>query len=307
LILIAVIIALIFAPLVDFLEKKRVPRLLTTIFIYLFILAVVVGLVIPLAPVLSQEVNALLQKLPDYYDKINQYFNISNKSLEEIIKSFLINWLSVPGTATKGLFSIVGTIFGSILVVILIFVIAFYLNSQKKILREIIKKITPTKYHQAMERMGDLIQKDIGGWARGLLIGALVVGVLDYIGLLVVGVKFALLLGVLGALGELIPWVGTWAVSIFTVLVALVQSPLQALMIAIYYLLVQQLQGNFVVPKLMQRFVGLNPLLVIIAVLVGGKLAGVAGLVLAVPLLTIVIILIKEYLHIKQEKLLDKS
>jgi predicted PurR-regulated permease PerM len=78
-------------------------------------------------------------------------------------------------------------------------------------------------------------------------------------------------------------------------------------MIAIYYLLVQQLQGNFVVPKLMQRFVGLNPLLVIIAVLVGGKLAGVAGLVLAVPLLTIVIILIKEYLHIKQEKLLDKS
>lgn len=307
LLLIAIIIALIFAPLVDFFEKKKVSRVLITILIYLFILVVIVGLVIPLAPVLSREVNALLQKLPDYYDKINQYFSISNKSWEEITRNFLINWISAPGTATKGFFSVVGTVFGSIFVVVLIFVISFYLNSQKYTLKEIIKKIIPVKYHQATERMADLIQKDIGGWARGLLISALVVGVLNYIGLLVVGIKFALLLAVLAALGELIPWVGTWIAAIFTILVALLQSPIQALIITVYYLIVQQIQGNFVVPKLMQRLVGLNPLLVIIAILIGSKLAGMAGLILAVPVLTIIMILVKEYLRIKQEKLLDKS
>jgi len=307
LLLIAIIIALIFVPLVDFLEKKKISRLLTTILIYLFILVVIVGLAIPLAPVLSHEINALLQKLPDYYDKINQYFSISNKSWDQITKNFLINWISSPGVATKGFFSVLGTVFGWILVAVLIFVISFYLTLQKQALKEIFKKIMPSRYHHAMERMTDLIQRDIGGWARGLLIGALVVGVLNYIGLLAVGIRFALLLAVLGALGEMIPWVGTWVVSIFTILVALVQSPLQALIIAIYYLLVQQIQGNFITPKLMQRFVGLNPLLVIIAILIGSKLAGIAGLILAVPILTIIIILVKEYLHIKQEKLLDKS
>ena len=307
LLLIAIIIALIFAPLVDFFEKKRISRLLTTTLIYLFVLVVIVGLVIPAVPVLSREVNTLLQKLPDYYDKINQYFSISNKSWEEITRNFLINWISTPGTATKGFFGVVGTVFGSIVVAVLIFVISFYLNSQKYALKEIIKKIIPVKYRQATEQMADLIQKDIGGWARGLLISALVVGVLSYIGLSVVGIKFALLLAVMAALGELIPWVGTWIAAIFTILVALLQSPLQAVIIAIYYLIVQQIQGNFVTPKLMQRLVGLNPLLVIIAILIGSKLAGMAGLILAVPVLTIIMILVKEYLRIKQEKLLDKS
>jgi len=307
LLLIAIIIALIFVPLVDFLEKKKVSRLLTTVLIYLFILVVIVGLVIPAVPVLSHEVNALLQRLPDYYDKINQYFSISNKSWGEVTRNFLINWISAPGTVTKGLFGVVGTVFGWILVVVLIFVISFYLTLQKQALKEIFKKIMPSRYHHAMERMADLIQKDVGGWVRGLLIGALVVGVLSYIGLLAVGIKFALLLAVLAALGELIPWIGQWVVAIFTILVALVQSPIQALIIAVYYLFIQQIQGNFISPKLMQRLVGLNPLLVIIAILIGSKLAGMAGLILAVPILTIVIILVKEYLHIKQEKLLDKS
>lgn len=307
LILTAIIIAFIFTPLVDWLEKKKVPRLLTTILIYLFILLVVVGLIIPLGPVLSHEVSTLLQKLPDYYDKLNQYFSISDKSWDQIARSFFINWINTPGAATKGLFGILGTVLGGVVATLLVFVISFYLTLQRQTLQEVGKKILPKKYHAAVGRMVDLMQKDVGGWAQGLLIIAVMVGILNYIGLLAVGVKFALLLAVLGAMGMIIPWVGTWVASILAVLVALLQSPLQALIIAIYYLLVQEFTGHIVFPKLMQRTVGLDPIVVIVVALIGARLGGAIGLILAIPILTIIIILVKEYLRIKQEKLLDKS
>ncbi|MCX6740932.1 MAG: AI-2E family transporter [Candidatus Parcubacteria bacterium] len=247
------------------------------------------------------------QKLPDYYNTINRYFNISNQSWDQITRSFFINWISTPGAATKGIFGVLGTVLGGVVASVLVFVISFYLTLQKQAPKEMVKKIVPIKYHAAVGRMADLMQKDVGGWARSLLITAVAVGILNYIGLLAVGVKFALLLAVLGAVGEIIPWVGTWIASALAVLVALLQSPLQAVIIAVYYLLVQEITGHFVFPKLMQRTVGLNPIVVIVVALIGARLGGAIGLILAIPILTIIIILVKEYLRIKKERLLDRS
>jgi predicted PurR-regulated permease PerM len=147
-----------------------------------------------------------------------------------------------------------------------------------------------------------LIQKDIGAWGRGLLVLCLVVGLMDYIGLKILGVNFALALAVLAGVLEVVPWLGPWLAGIPAVVVALTQSPIKALMVAILYIAVQQIENNLIVPQVMRRAIGLNPLLVILILLIGAKLAGPAGIILAVPIVTIIVILIKEYLRIKGEQ-----
>jgi len=302
----AVILSLIFSPIVDILERKKVPRLLSTVLIYLLLLVILVGVVVPLIPVFSRELNFLIQKIPDYYNQINQYFSVSDKNLSEVIQNLISKWFSQPGLTTKGIFNILGTVFGWIFVVIMIFVLSFYLTVQKQALKETIKKIVPEKYKTAVVHMIDLIQKDVGGWARGLVMGALFIGIVNYIGFTIMGIKFALLLAFLAMIGELIPWIGPWVVGILSVLVALIQSPLQAIMVAVFYFLAEQLEGNLIYPKIMQKMVRLDPLLVILVLLIGAKLGGGIGIILSVPILTIIIILVKEYWHIKKEDFLNK-
>lgn len=297
----AVILTFIFSPFVDSLEKRKVSRVLGTLLIYLLILFILIGIIVPLIPTLSQEVNFLIKKLPAYYEDARQYFGGPDQGWPGILQQLFTEWSSKINITSQGIFSLLGTFFGWLFVVGTVFVIAFYLTVQKEALEQTIKALTPEKYKESVARLTNLIQRDIGAWARGLLILCLVVGLMDYIGLKILGVNFALVLACLAGIFEVVPWLGPWLAGIPAVLVALTQSPLKALMVAILYIAVQQIENNLIVPHIMKRAIGLNPLLVVLVLLIGAKLAGPIGIILAVPLVTIGVILVKEYLRIKRE------
>ncbi|MDD2647011.1 MAG: AI-2E family transporter [Patescibacteria group bacterium] len=296
----AMVLSFILSPIVDFLEKRKWPRILATISIYLFVVLFIISIVLPLIPVLTQEINLLIQKLPNYYDSVNNYFKISNKSLTQITGDLINSWFSSLNTTTTGVFNILGTVVGWLFVMIMIFVMAFYMTLHKIFLKELFKKLIPAKYATNAGRMIELIQKDLSNWARGVLISALFVGVISFIGLSVIGIKFALFLGFFAAVCELIPWIGSWISAILAILVGFTQAPMYALFVAIFYIVIQQVQGNLITPKIMQRAIGIDPLFVIMAILIGGKLAGPLGIVLAVPTFTIIMIIFKEYWHFKK-------
>ena len=128
------------------------------------------------------------------------------------------------------------------------------------------------------------IERKLGAWVIGQLALAVIVGVITYIGLTLLGVEFALSLSIIAGIFEIVPIIGPIISAIPAVLVALTMSPMMALLVAGLFFVVQQLENNIFVPIVMRRAVGIPPIVTILALTIGGKLAGVAGIMLAVPL-----------------------
>jgi predicted PurR-regulated permease PerM len=138
------------------------------------------------------------------------------------------------------------------------------------------------------------LEQQIGGWVRGELALMIIIGLLTYIGLKILGVNYALPLSIIAGLLEIIPNIGPTIALIPAVLVALTSSPVTALATVALYFLIQQFENNIIVPKIMQRAVGVKPLIVIIALMTGAKLAGVLGAALAVPGYLVLKVVIEE-------------
>ncbi|EKE05186.1 MAG: protein of unknown function UPF0118 [uncultured bacterium] len=154
--------------------------------------------------------------------------------------------------------------------------------------------ILPEKYQPFVLRIIEKVQKQIGNWLKGQLVLCLIIGLMIYIGLLILGINYALVLACLAAIGEFIPYVGTFAAAIPALFLAFTQSPIKAVFVLILYVIVQQIENHLVAPKVMQRAVGLNPIIVITSLLVGAKIGGVLGVFLAIPVATGISVVIRE-------------
>ena len=140
----------------------------------------------------------------------------------------------------------------------------------------------------------DEIEKRLGGWIRAEIVLMIIIGLLTFIGLTLLGIDYALPLAILAGFLEIIPNIGPFISAIPAVLVGLFISPLMALAVAALYFLVQQIENNFIVPQLMAKECGINPLITIIALIAGFKLGGVIGAVLAVPIILLIEIILTE-------------
>jgi predicted PurR-regulated permease PerM len=297
----ATILSFIFSPFVDFLEKKGFLRFVATLIVYLIILLIFIGIIIPIVPIFIKELNFLIEKIPSYYESLLSYLSKPQHGWSKIIRDLFSKWPTKSGLVSFEIFSILGGFLGSIFVFITTLIVAFYLTAQKDFLKKALIFFFPTNYKENISKLYELIQKDIGNWGRGLLFLCFFVGFLDYLGLKILNVNFALSLAILGGLLEVIPWFGPWFAGFLAFFIALVQSPIKALMVAILYLAVQQIENNLVVPQVMSKVTGLNPLIVILVLLIGAKLGGPIGIILATPTVTIISLIIKEYLKIKQK------
>ena len=145
------------------------------------------------------------------------------------------------------------------------------------------------------------VENGLGRWVRGQLILSLIVGVLTYIGLTILGIPFALPLALIAGIFEIIPIIGPIIASIPAILVGLTIAPFLGLAVASLFLIIQQLENNLIVPMVMSKVIGLQPPVVIVALLIGVKLAGIGGAFLAVPILVVVKIVVKEFMAQDQE------
>jgi predicted PurR-regulated permease PerM len=131
-------------------------------------------------------------------------------------------------------------------------------------------------------------ERKIGYWLRGQVILSLFIGIVTWVGLSLLGVRYALLLALIFAMLEIVQVAGPIAAGLAAVTVALVQAPLLAGLVAVFFFIVQQIEGNIIVPILFRRMLGLHPVVVIFALFVGGRLGGVIGLIVAVPIAAVI-------------------
>jgi predicted PurR-regulated permease PerM len=289
--LLALVLASAMEPMVDYFNERRVPRavsVLTTYILVLGLAALVIYLLIP--PVLAQ-FKILQANWPTYVTKIQGMFGgtvLQNFNIGDVFKAFLSGGDSSVFTKTFG-------IFNGFFSFVTVLVISFYLVAEEKGMKKFISTLLPQRHHEFTTQLVEKIQRKMGLWMLGQIILSFFIFALTFAGLSILGVKYALFLALLAGLLEILPYIGPFVSAVPAIFFAFIQSPTLALAVAILYLLVQKTEGYFLVPKIMEKTVGTSPLVVLVALLVGFKLAGVVGLLISVPLAGAITVIVNEF------------
>jgi len=287
-------------PSVDWLANKKVPRTIGILFIYLILFAIASLIVYLIIPPLVNEITQLSVNLPFYLDKINYFlnnFSANNQSpinLLDNFKSSLNSFGSGIESAAKSVYTAITAIFGGVISFVLILVLIFYMVVEENAMKKLIRSIAPVKHQPYIMSLIDRMQQKIGLWLRGQLILIVILFVLAYIGFIILGVNYALILALFVALVQVIPFFGPIVGAIPLLILSYIQSPLLCLFVTIFYLIVQTIENNILVPKVMQKTVGLNPVVVIFVLLGGYQIAGVIGAILSIPVTTALSVFIKD-------------
>ncbi|MFR7873155.1 AI-2E family transporter [Peptoniphilus sp. HMSC062D09] len=331
-IIIAIIFAYIIDPIVNFLERKGVKRQFGVIIVYISVFLIFAILIISVIPKTINEISNLLTSLPGMVDtltkNVNNFlteifakFNIelpenfidvykeSNPKVEgdvetpQIVSNILnsmtktINDLVAKAQGSlmgslSGLFSKVYGALTSAFRLVLIIIFSFYFSVDKEKFTLKVKKSIPNKYRDDLAFLANRIDVALQQFIRGRMLMAIFVGILTMIYLLILRVDFAIIIGLITCVADIIPYVGPLLGCVPAVLFALVDSPAKAFWVLVLFLVVQWVENNILAPKLIGDSTGLNPLLILISIIIGGGIFGVWGMVISVPITSIICILI---------------
>lgn len=292
-VLLAVVIASALEPAMEWFERNRVPRVLGAIAVYLAIFFLFFGIVYMAFPPLFEEVQGFFKtypmqerKLLRELDRMNATF-LSSLITENI--DVVLNGAGGIGKLGGGVFQFTSNIFGGVFSAIIVVVLSFYLITQERGIENFLRLVVPLEYEEYAIDLWTRSQKKMGQWLRAQFLLAALIGLMAYLGLTILGVKYALLLGLFAAVFEIIPIVGPILAAAPAVFVAFLQKPLLGLITVAMYVLIQQMESHLIVPVVMRKAVGLNPLIVIISLLVGAQLGGIIGIFLAVPIAAVLV------------------
>lgn len=275
-------------PLVNRLKGFGIPKILSLLIVFLgFISAIIFLLTAGFTPLIS-EIASLSEKLTEAINNILK----ANVIDQSVVRGEFAN---LSHQVINFTFSLVENFIGFVSVI----VITFYLLLDREKIEERFTGLFGPRQEQ-IRKLLDKIEDKLGAWLRGQIILSAIIGILVYTSLVILGLEFALPLAIIAAILEVVPVIGPIIAALPAILVALVNSPLLAILVAAVYLAIQQLEGHIIVPQVMKRAVGLNPLAVIIAISVGGRLLGLAGALLAVPITVVIQIIIIELLRLEK-------
>jgi predicted PurR-regulated permease PerM len=178
---------------------------------------------------------------------------------------------------------------------VLVLVIAFFLAVEENFATVVIFRFVPPPQRPRVQRMLGKMGTRLGQWARAQMLLALFFGLAFGIGLRIFGVKYAVTLGVIGGVLEIIPYVGGFITVALALLIAIVQDPTKAIFVVIWYVLVVEVEGHVIAPKLMDRVLGIHPLVVVVALFLGGEALGILGALLAVPIAIVIQVILDEF------------
>ena len=292
LIFVSLMLSLALSPFVEFLEKRKIPRGLAVLIIYIIIVSIVALIgAVALPPIISQTTR-FIKSFPQIISSLGST-PILNKVTTDL-NNFLAEQLM--GASGNVIRVTVGA-FSGILAVFSLMVFTAYLLLDLDNLREAFLFFLPAKPRKEIAEVLKEIEYKLGGWLRGQFILMCIVGGATYVGLLLLGIKYAAPLALIAGLLEVAPMLGPIISAVPGIIVGFSISPVTGLGVLALYLAIQQLENNIIVPKVMQKTVGFSPLITLLALLIGGKLFGVVGALLSVPLTLIIVIITKHVLE----------
>jgi predicted PurR-regulated permease PerM len=286
----------ILSPLVDFLYKHRVPKGLSVLLIYFLFGCAIILVVILLGPVMYKQFVQLAQDVPVLIDAIRDWLiNLKNTnifrsfqgietfSFERMADNFAAYIGSAITSIGNNLSWFVSFLTNLLISIILVPFILFYMLIGDSNPLRLTMKLIPEKHTEEAESILTEMSDTLGQYIQGQMIVSLCVGVLVYIGLLIIGLEYALALSFIAMITNVVPFVGPIIGTIPALILALLNSPWMALKVLLLIIVVQQLESLIISPRVIGRKLAIHPIIIILLVIFAGKLAGILGIILAIP------------------------
>jgi len=313
-VLTAVVIASAFEPLIIWFGQYKVKRLFAVITTYACVVAVFSGLLYFFVPPVLEEASSLLSNAPKYLDSLTLWNPLNDIKLTEtgkvaggisdgisdskqiigslssgtfepsVLGDLISRFKNLTSKSSDGIINIASNIFGGVFSFILIIVLSFYLAVQEGGVEKFLKIITPVHSEAYIIDLWKRSQRKIGYWMQGQLLLGVLVGVLVYLGLMVLGIQNALILAVLAGVLEIIPLFGPVLAAIPAIMFGFIDGGLSmALIVLGLFIIIQQFENHLIYPLVVKKVVGVSPIIVILSLIIGAKFAGFLGILLSVP------------------------
>jgi predicted PurR-regulated permease PerM len=306
LVLTAIVIASAIEPGIAFFIRHRIPRFLSALLLYVLVFGSLSAILYLFFPPIISDAAEFLSAMPRYLDTINasdSFSNITNATsfvgggndTQSFVQT-LISLQSVFTSTSGGVLQLFVTFFGGIFSLLLVIVLSFYFALQDTGVDDFIRLIMPVKYEDYYVDLWKRSQKKIGLWMQGQILLSVIVAILVYLGLVIIGIPYALLLAVFTAMAEIIPVFGSLIAGTVAVIVGYSDGGVAlGAIVAGLYVVVNQFESNLIYPLIVKKIVGIPPLLVIVALIAGYTLAGFLGVLLSVPVAAVVLEFINDF------------
>lgn len=307
-ILFTVIISLIFSyllnPIINYLERHNISRGLGIILLYIVVFGIIIAISISFIPRLGNELKEVLMVLPSYFSTItdffkdlyDKYYNLENiapiiENVEGLIFDNINRLQEVLLTSMTKLLTGVGSLLNRMISLVLIPILTFYfLKDKDKLINQVFLIIPKNKRSEIKELMTQ-IDKSLSQFVRGRLILAIYVGVATTVVLLILDINFAIVIGLLTGIADIIPYFGPFLGFVPAVLFAFLDSATKGIWVAVIFILIQWVENNVLGPKIIGDTTGLHPITVLLSLIIAGNIYGVLGMVFVIPVVSILKIL----------------
>ncbi|MEK4715698.1 AI-2E family transporter [Sporosarcina sp. FSL K6-5500] len=295
-ILMAGILFYLVNPLIDWMEKKKIPRIAGIAIVFMIIIGLVVWGIIILIPIIREQTMSLIENWPNYWDKvIAQFDNLLRSNIfsqlqvqltdvnQSIIKSISEQANSVVNSTFSGIGSVLGTMTNIVIALITMPIILFFLLKDGRNLPYYTMKLIPTKLRLSTYNLLKEINTQISQYIRGQLLVAFFVALMFWIGFAIIGLEYAVLLAILAGVLNLVPYLGSFLAIIPILIIALVSSPGMLVKVIIVFAIEQTLEGRLIQPLILGSNLKIHPVSIIVVLLTAGKLFGIPGVILGIP------------------------
>lgn len=292
--------------------KLKIPRVLAVLIIYIGFFILLFAILSFLVPPIFNELVDLAHGLPERIQSIDQV-NLSIDPVSSLtgglassfsVKDLILQLLKFITQASDNVFHTATSIFGGVFSFILLLVISFYLSVQEKGIENFLRIVTPVKNEKYVIDLWLRSQGKIGRWFQGQVLLGLIIGLMVFLGLTILGIKYALTLSILSGLFEIIPFFGPILSAVPAVLLGFAAGPAVGMLVLGFYVVVHQFENHLIYPLVVKKIIGVPPLVVILALLVGMELGGFLGIIVSVPLATVLMELAGD---IQKRKLIFKN
>ncbi len=299
---IGIVIAYILLPLVEALDNLKISRIFSILISFALSLFIILVILLWLIPIFIENIKDLTTVLPGMFEETFKNLrllierNVPLSWQQGILQEMDNSFVKMQDRMTQAMYNLISSLPGTIsfiLDALLAWILSFYILKDKEQLVNNLKFFFPKSIRGEMVCFFRDIHRVVLRFIQGQVLIAIIISIIETLGLYLVGMPYAPLLGFIGGLSNIIPYFGPYIGAVPALAVALTLSPWKAVWTAVVFLVVQQLDNIYLSPRIMEGKLGLHPVMTILAVIVGGKLFGMAGLLFSVPLVAMLKILVK--------------
>jgi predicted PurR-regulated permease PerM len=297
----ALVISVLLTPAVDFLQRRRIPRVVATIFIFISVFGILGVLIYLIAPIFIAEIQQFTTLFPQYFEKFAPSLKGLGLEAFESFEVFTLSFQEWLSQASRSILYAIASIFGGIFTTITIFTLAIFLSLEEKGIERAIRALFPKRQEEEALNIWKSCQLKVSGWFGARILACLFVGIMSYIALRLFKIDYPFILALFAGIADIVPIIGPIVAGMVIVLIAALNSPGIAILILVVFIIIQQIEGNILTPLLSKRFIGLPPALVLIALIIGGNFWGILGAILAIPLAGIIFEFTRDFLKKRKE------